>query len=409
MMNEFATACTVYSAARAGRILAAKNMDWSNLDSRILFIPPSTEKYGRVYLGVEVPEGFCNTSGMNDQGLWYAGASLPERTDVRNHYNKPRIQGELVERAMEECATVEQVIDLFTEYWEPWWDGHSMFTDRYGNSVVIEFGDKDVVFIQKQGDYQVMTNFYLADSVNARWNNCYRYKLADYVLKNSNEISIDLFRSLANDVHQEGANPTVLTSIHDLISGDIFIYNFYNYDEVVRFNLQEELEKGDGYYALPDLFNQIKLRTPAPEEVIRATSVTFEWNGDAESYQLYYSADPNFDDTVPLEVVDAHTLGLGGLTLCSLPLGLLLIGGIRRRKKGWATLVASLIMLSLLAACSQDLLISSPYAPSRNAHSVTVENLQTDTLYYWKVVALGQDGINSESTVQAFYYWKLET
>ncbi|MCK4820958.1 linear amide C-N hydrolase, partial [bacterium] len=277
VMNEYVVACTVYSATRGGKILAAKNMDWDNLDSRILFIPPSSGKYGRVYVGLEVPEGFCNTSGMNDQGLWYAGASLPERTDVRNHYNKPRIQGELVERAMEECATVEEVIELFTEYWEPWWDGHSMFADRHGNSVVIEFGDKDVVFIRRQSEYQVMTNFYLADSANARWYNCYRYKMADYMLKNSDDISIELFRSVADAVHQEGFNPTILTTIHDLKSGEIYIYNFFNYEELVRFNLQEELEKGEGYYALPELFNQVRLRAPAPAEVVYATSVTFEW------------------------------------------------------------------------------------------------------------------------------------
>jgi hypothetical protein len=402
VMNEHVSACTVYSAARGEKILAAKNMDWDNLDTRIFFIPPSAGKYGRVYVGVEVPEGFCNTSGMNDQGLWYAGASLPERTDVRNHYNKPRNQGELCERAMEECATVEEVIELYTEYWEPWWDGHSMFADRHGNSVVIEFGDKDVVFIRRRGDYQVMTNFYLADSSNARWYNCYRYQMADYKLKNSDEISIGLFRDIADAVHQEGLNPTILTTVHNLTSSEIYIYNFFNYDEVVRFNLQEELKKGEGYYALPELFSQVSLRAPALGEVVSASSVTFEWNGDAESYQLYCSTDPGFNDTVPLEVVDAPRLALDGLTLCTLPLGLLLIGGIWQRRRKLLALVAALILLSLVSVCDLIPLITSPYAPSIKEHRVTIENLQPATLYYWKVVALGPDGINSESMVQAF-------
>ena len=46
--------------------------------------------------------------------------------------------------------------------------------------------------------------------------------------------------------------------------------------------------------------------------------------------------------------------------------------------------------------------VSSPFEPSTIEHHQNVENLQPGTLYYWKIVAIGTEGINSESIVQKF-------
>ena len=227
-------ACTVFSAAQGDVVLAAANKDWDNINTRIFFMPSSDGKYGRVYFGYQVSQGFQNSGGMNDQGLWYDGASLPERSDIKNHHNKPTVPGELCEKALEECATVEEVIEMYTKYYSPHWDGHSMWADKYGNSVIIEYGEKDVVFIQKHSDYQAMTNFYVLDSTNIRWYNCYRFHTAEYMLENSGEISIDLFRSTLDAVHAEGLMPTVYSNIYDLKNGEIYVFNFHNYNEFVK-------------------------------------------------------------------------------------------------------------------------------------------------------------------------------
>jgi hypothetical protein len=47
-------------------------------------------------------------------------------------------------------------------------------------------------------------------------------------------------------------------------------------------------------------------------------------------------------------------------------------------------------------------IVSAPFTPSTIEHHQTVENLQPGTLYYWKVVAIGSKGINSESIVYKF-------
>ena len=97
--------CTVFFANDGIRVLAATNKDWNNLNTRIRVMPSTEDKYGIIYLGYNIPEGFQNAGGINEFGLWYDGASLPPRSDIRNHYNKPEYNGELCEKALEECAT----------------------------------------------------------------------------------------------------------------------------------------------------------------------------------------------------------------------------------------------------------------------------------------------------------------
>jgi hypothetical protein len=46
--------------------------------------------------------------------------------------------------------------------------------------------------------------------------------------------------------------------------------------------------------------------------------------------------------------------------------------------------------------------ISLPFEPSNIEHHQIVENLQPDTLYYWKIVTIGTEGINSETIMQQF-------
>ena len=55
-------------------------------------------------------------------------------------------------------------------------------------------------------------------------------------------------------------------------------------------------------------------------------------------------------------------------------------------------------------SCSFDL-VTSLYPESEIEHSVTIDNLESETVYFWKVVAIGENEINSESEVWEFYNW----
>ena len=393
-------ACTVFSAAKNGVVLAAANKDWDNINTRIKVIPPANGKYGIIYFGYRVAQGFQNVGGVNEMGLWYDGASLPERSDIRNHGNKPTVSGELCEKALEECATVDEVIALYQTYFTPHWDGHSMWADKQGNSVIIEYGEDDVVFVRKKKAFQVMTNFYVSDSANARWYNCYRYKVANRMLNEAGEMSIPLFRSILDAVHQEGATPTVYSTIYDLQNGVIYVFNFHNYDELAKLNVQQELGKGENLYKMPELFNQTRLISPASDEQVNPAAVTFKWMGNAESYELHYSLQPDFSGNNSIIVAESSLLDADRVRFASIPLALfflvLLLFPFRKK-----IIIYGFAIVLLFLACSIDT-ITSPCSPSKIEHQVTVENLQPDTRYYWKVATVVDEAIFNESNINNF-------
>jgi hypothetical protein len=394
-------ACTVFNAFRNGKMFAATNKDWNNTNTRILFIPPSDGKYGRVYFGYQIPEGFQNVGGMNEHGLWYDGASLPTRSDIKNHYNKPTVKGELCEKALEECTTIEEVIDMYKTYYTPHWQGHSMWADKSGNSVIIEFGEKDVVFIDKQKDLQIMTNFYISDEKNHRWYNCRRYKTVDHMLNQIQDISIESFTSILDAVHRNGFTPTVFSNIYDLKNGDIYIYYYHNFQEVVKLNIHEELDKGEQYLNMPELFNGIKLLSPEIDKKNNPQSITFFWKGNADFYELYYSRNPGFEDCIPIEISSISASSNKNTILYSTLMGSLLVMGISVRKRSIIRALPNLLLIiTLCIGCTK--IFVSPNISSNIEHHYTVNNLTPNTQYYWKIVALGESGINSESSVRTF-------
>ena len=396
-----AKACSVFNAAKTDKVYAATNKDWNNKETRILFIPPSENKYGRVYFGYQIPEGFQNVGGMNDQGLWYDGASLPARSDIYNHFNKPTVKGELCEKALEECATVEEVIQMYGHYYTTHWQGHSMWADRFGNSVIIEYGEKDVVFVKKEHGFQVMTNFYVSDSKNPRWYNCYRFNAISETLEKDGELSVEVMTSALDAAHKEGLMPTLYSNVYDLINGEIHIYHFHNYKEVVCLNLAEQLGKEDLYLELPRLFHGIQLKSPAVEQFVDGSLVSFEWSGGAESYSLCCSEDKSFTvceavECLSLQTGDSQLLGLSSIMILALIAGWMY----STKKRSLMALLFGLMLLGSCSACSK-IFISPTLPPSLDA-SARVKDLKPGTRYYWKVIAHGNNGISSESVVRTF-------
>lgn len=408
--------CTAFMAAKGDKVLIARNTDSSNLEARMLVIPPAKEKFGVIFLGQQGEGGgrgsFIQVEGINDHGLWYGatglydGIGLPQRNDISNYYNKPILPYNLLWKAMEECTTVDEVIRLFGTYYFPGvWNGHYLFVDQAGHSVIVEFGESDVVFIRRNNDFQVMTNFPNADPSMARWYNCHRYEAAETMLNSTAEISIDSFRSICDAVHQVGAHPTSISTICDLNSKDFYIYYFHNYEEHLHFNIDEILREGEQYYHLPEYFTQTRLRYPIKEDRVNPSSVTFLWNGNANSYNFYCSVDPYFTNVEPITVTASQSLRENSRIVSAGWFGLFLIGIIGLRKKKVLAAIIGMIIVSIFLSCEikiVDPVIKSPFSPSTIEFRQNVENLRSSMVYYWKVVAVGSEGIKNESIVQTF-------
>jgi hypothetical protein len=251
-----ALGCTVFSASDGTTVLAGNNEDYFNPSTRIWFEPPEDGKYGRVYFGFD---DFRRQGGMNDQGLFFDTVSAPklELPRYKDNYDFP---GDLLTIAMEKCATVQEVVELYRDIGPflnptdpPSTTGAFMYADKLGHSVIIE-GD---VQIMKEGRFQVMTNFYQSRRGLGGYP-CKRHEIAMEMLQANPAVTVDLFRRVLAATHLEhevgASNPTVYSNIYDLKKGEIYIYHYHNFTNVVVLNLAEELRKGPHHYDLPSLF-----------------------------------------------------------------------------------------------------------------------------------------------------------
>ncbi|MDH4198716.1 MAG: hypothetical protein OEW05_14970, partial [Candidatus Aminicenantes bacterium] len=125
--------------------------------------------------------------------------------------------------------------------------------DRTGASMVVEYGQGRVQFVQSDTWYQIATNFVMSNVKDGNYT-CWRYRAADKIMSGAQGLSVDLIRDVLEKTHQEGNSLTVYSNIYDLKQGTIRVYNLRNFDEVVVFNLSEELEKGQRRLELPALF-----------------------------------------------------------------------------------------------------------------------------------------------------------
>ena len=309
-------ACTIVMVAKGKIVLAGNNEDWKNPITKIWFIPASNGKYGRVCVGFD---DLFAQGGMNDQGLFIDANALGP-TGWKPIQGKPTFQGELLDSILAECATVEDAIALCNKYNIPGLArARFPIADRTGASVVVEYGQGKVQYVRKTGVYQIATNFVITN-VKGEDYPCTRYRIADKMLKNADDVSLDLVRAVLSATHQEGQYPTVYSNICDLKNGVLYLYNFHNFEEVVEFNLAAELKKGRQIYDLPSLFS-VKTHVahvfdrertiPASEELLKVV----ESQGVEKAIERFHGMKSVFRTIYRYDVSEQEINALGYLLL----------------------------------------------------------------------------------------------
>lgn len=274
---EATRGCTVFFASDGTNVLAGNNEDFYNPSTRVWFLPAEEGKYGRLYFGFD---DFVRQGGMNDQGLFFDTIAAP-KLEMPHLADRERYAGDLITKAMEECATAEEAASLFRRL-GPYSDpteipsirGAILFGDRSGRSVIIE-GD---VQIPKKGAFQVMTNFYQSRPELGGYP-CRRFEIVNQMLEGVDTYSVDLFRRALAATHLEHevgvSNPTVYSNIYDLKRGIVSVYHFHNFENAVVLDLNEELSKGRHEYDLSSLFPStvaaIAYESAFPPRVLRDT------------------------------------------------------------------------------------------------------------------------------------------
>ncbi|MFH1198484.1 MAG: T9SS type A sorting domain-containing protein [bacterium] len=243
------------------------NEDFYNYNTMFRTMPATATTYGIV--------GFGHSNSIqaiiNEKGLCYDGYGAPEKAVTLNNH-LPVNNGSFIFEAMTTCATIEEVVELYNQYYHPWLhNGQIFFTDILGNSVIIE-GD---AILYKTKEYQICTNFYQSDpqsGIEYGFFPCWRYDLMQTELETTSDYSVEFIKGLLKSVHvenqqcNEGLISTVYSLIIDQNGNKIYVYNFHDFENVVVLDISEELSKSAQSMELSALFltgvqNELQLPT----------------------------------------------------------------------------------------------------------------------------------------------------
>lgn len=250
--------CTIITTSQGDIALFANNEDWISPNTYYWIRPGSDHTYGAIYFGFD---NFFPQGGINEMGLAYDVNGLPEMA-LNPHPELPGRPDKEGAYLLERAATVDEAIELLSGFSWGSMGGQIHIADATGAAVVMSAGpDGELAFTRKeQGDgYLVSTNFNLAYPQNGS-RPCWRYDTATKMLAELFErsvLDVEQLRMVLDAVHQEGPSTnTVYSNIYDLRQGVIYLYHWYQFDEVVVLDVKELLTHGASSHTIRSLFSQ---------------------------------------------------------------------------------------------------------------------------------------------------------
>jgi len=252
--------CTIVSAVDRDEVYVGSNLDAPNPDVKMWFIPSDSKQYGRVCFGFDYR---IAENGMNEHGLFIDCNTVPE-TGWRPDPDKPDwedwdgwYESGVPDGILSKCRTVDEALRVFESY-----NLHTLRTikffvaDAEGQSAVLEWskGELNVIRRPDEAYYQISTNFITSDYKQDEIP-CYRYRIAENIfISQTAGPSVPLIRKILSITAMEINSPTQVSVIYELIRQRFYVHFYHNFEEVVEFNLGEELEKGSAKYELFRVF-----------------------------------------------------------------------------------------------------------------------------------------------------------
>ena len=252
-----AFSCTIVMYTGSDKVLAGSNEDSQFRLTKIWFTPGEGEHYSRVELGYDFGQNSVQ-GGMNEMGLFLDGNALGPQ-DWKADSTKPYAQGALFDTLLATCADLDDVKEYFNTYNVPALNNARIpFMDRSGASMVVEWYNGKVVFLETDESFQVATNF-VKSGIEDKGVTCWRYNAAMDIIKKGEGEALNVVRDALKAAHQNFKdNKTVYSFICDLKSGDVFVYNLFDFGNPVIFNLHKEVADGYKEYYLGNVFEHTK-------------------------------------------------------------------------------------------------------------------------------------------------------
>jgi hypothetical protein len=263
--------CTIFSVVRDGEVFVGNNEDERReYTAKSWFIQPRDGKYGCVLFGWA--DGWAQ-GGMNDQGLfwdWVAGY----KTDWEPSPEKRDHLESLSYKIIRECATVKEAVETCRLYNQPSFAyARVMFVDRNGDSAIVGWEKDRIKVIRSQGGLQILG---------------YGHRTGKARLDDLQEVSIAAAKGIATACcRRKGKVVTHYSSVCNLRNGDIYVFNIWRHHKGLfsrvtqsrsdrkcfRFNLDEELKKGNHFYDLSQLASQLTKPPQTDGRTLKAANV----------------------------------------------------------------------------------------------------------------------------------------
>ena len=263
-------ACTIFTVSDEDKVFFGNNEDYTIPNTYYWVDPPKNGSYGGVYFGFD---NFWPQGGVNEKGLAFDINGL-EHTPINPHPELPSFNDYEGYVILRNCASVEEAIELVQNFnWGKGMGGQIHLADASGDAVVIGPGlDGELSFTRKlMGDnFLISTNFNLASV--GREGLCWRYDTALGILDELGkdvELSLGVMVEVLDAVHVEGAySNTLYSNVYDLKNGEIYVYYFHQFDEVIKLEVEEEIAHNR---------EPVLLRTMFSDSVVERASNEYFW------------------------------------------------------------------------------------------------------------------------------------
>ncbi|PWV51545.1 hypothetical protein [Chitinophaga sp. S165] len=251
-----AISCSMFKITLHGKTMAGNNEDAWRINSKIWFEKGATGKYGAVYVGHTdmFPQG-----GMNEAGLIFDGFTVYPR-QLKAVQGKKQVENptSFIKELMQRCRSVEDVQRLASQFDRSIFNnGIFLFVDNTGKYLVME---ADTLITGNDSKY-VISNFCPSTIKNPDDVKIARYQKGRAFLENKADTSLSFCTSVMDTMHQcrnKIGDGTLYTIIYDSNEGLIYLYFYHDFTQVVKFDLREELAKGDHVLNIPGLFPENK-------------------------------------------------------------------------------------------------------------------------------------------------------
>lgn len=244
---EPAWACSLFSTfGDPEEILFGRNFDWDFSPALLLFMDPpggyaSVSIVDIYYLGYEGDRAFgiddlpleeqadlldapyIPFDGMNETGLAVGMAAVPPGGMVEDP-NKETIDSLMVIRKiLDGAATIEEAVDIIASYnidmvGTP---VHYLISEGSGRSALIEFSQGEIVVLPNESNWQIATNFLIAQASTDPAIHCGRYAaMEEKLVELEGKISPRQAMALLKDVAQPS---TQWSAIYRVSAGEVWI------------------------------------------------------------------------------------------------------------------------------------------------------------------------------------------